>query len=211
MLRKTVLSLAAFGAIAGAIFGGAGTALASTGASGILDSGVNFSEPDGSQGIGGDEGQCIVVTLPETGSLQQFDGTMTLWTGADCKTGDAAVLTDSVADIPATFGAQFAHVQSIYIGDNAPAKPPVAGASAILDSGINFSEPDGSQGIGGNVGDIVDVNIPASGSIQFVSGTLTLYTGPGATGDHLVVTNDVKDLAALGFGHVQSIVIGAAA
>ncbi|MFI5607316.1 hypothetical protein [Amycolatopsis sp. NPDC051903] len=211
MLRKTVLSLAAFGALAGAIFGGAGTALAapaSSGASGILDSGTHFSEPKGSQGINGDEGQCITVNIPDTGSLQHFDGTMTLWTGAGCNTGEAAVLTDSVADIPATFGAQFAHVQSIYLGDNAP---PVAGASAILDSGKNFSEPQGSQGIGGNVGDVVNVNIPASGSIQFVTGTLTLYTGPGATGDHLVVTEDVKDLAALGFGHVQSIVIGAAA
>ncbi|MEV8608423.1 hypothetical protein AB0383_10895 [Amycolatopsis sp. NPDC051373] len=214
MLRKTVLSLAAFGAVAGAVLGGAGIASASpaaSGASGILDSGINFSEPQGSQGIGGNGGECVTVNIPATGSLQSFGDTMTLWTGADCKTGDAAVLTDSVADIPATFGAGFAHVQSIFIGDNAPAKPPVAGASAIIDSGKNFSEPQGSQGINGNVGDKVNINIPATGSIQFVSGTLTLYTGPNLTGKSLVVTHDVADLAALGFGQVQSVLIGAAA
>ncbi|MGW4482226.1 hypothetical protein ACWEOE_00160 [Amycolatopsis sp. NPDC004368] len=214
MLRKTVLSLAAFGAVTGAVLGGAGIASAAPvapGASGILDSGINFSEPQGSQGINGTAGECITVGIPATGSFQFVTGTMTLWTGADCKTGDAAVVKDDVENIPATFGAGFAQVQSIYIGDNAPAEPPVAGASAIIDSGKNFSEPKGSQGISGNVGDQVDVGISETGSIQFVTGTLTLYTGPNLTGKSLVVTHDVKDLAALGFGKVQSVRIGAAA
>jgi hypothetical protein len=121
MWRKTFLSLVALGAVGGAVLGGTGIAsAASSGASGILDSGINFSEPTGSQGISGDNGKCIDVNLADTGSLQLFDGTMTLWTGADCNTGDATVITKSVANLPA-LGAGFGHIQSIYIGDNAPA------------------------------------------------------------------------------------------
>jgi len=92
----------------------------------------------------------------------------------------------------------------------AAAAPAATGASAILDSGINFSEPDGSQGIGGNVGDCVAVQLPSTGSIQFVTGTLTLFTGPKCTGKSLVVKKDVADLVKLGFGHTLSVRVGAA-
>lgn len=96
------------------------------------------------------------------------------------------------------------------VGSAGAAVPPVAGGSATLDSGTNFTEPDGSQGIGGNVGDCVRVNLSGTGSIQFVTGTLTLWTRPNCTGKSLVVKADVADLPALGFGHVSSIRIGAA-
>jgi hypothetical protein len=210
MLRKTLLSLAAFSAIAGGVLGGAGAAVAATspvGASGILDSGVNFSEPDGSQGINGDAGQCIAVSLSKTGSFEFVSGTMTLWTGANCNTGQATVISSDVADLPVI---GFGQTRSIFVGDNAP-KVSAVGASAILDSGINFSEPDGSQGIGGNVGDVINVGIPETGSIQFVSGTLTLFTGQNATGKSIVIKADVANLGTLGFGNTKSIRIGAVA
>ena len=82
MLRKTVLSLAALGAIVGGVAAGTGAAVAATpGASAILDSGVNFSEPDGSQGIGGNVGDVVNVNIPESGSIQFVTGTLTLFTG----------------------------------------------------------------------------------------------------------------------------------
>ena len=125
MLRKFALSLAALGAVGAATLGGVGVAQAApatpaahpvaTPASGILDSGINFSEPKGSQGIGGDGGECIAVTLPTTGSLQHFDGTLTLWTGPDCKRGKSLVVHKSEADLTKL---GFGKTMSIFIGDN---------------------------------------------------------------------------------------------
>ena len=86
----------------------------------------------------------------------------------------------------------------------------MAGGHAILDSGINFSEPRGSQGIGGNAGTCERVNLPATGSIRFVTGTLKLWTGPHCTGKSLVVKKDVANLKARGFGQTRSVRIGAA-
>jgi hypothetical protein len=206
MLRKTVVAVAL---ITGGLLTGAGTAFAAptAGASGTLDSGVNFTEPDGSQGIGGESGTCLPVTLSETGSFQFVSGTMTLWTGTNCDSGKAMVINNDVANLPA---GGFGHTESIFIGDNAP-KVAAPGASGILDSGTNFGEPDGSQGIGGNVGDIVNVNLDETGSIQFVSGTLTLFTGPNGTGNSLVIDSDTANLTKLGFGHTSSILIGTVA
>jgi hypothetical protein len=209
MLRKTVVAVVAAAAVAGGLLGEAGAAFAApaAGAGGILDSGVNFSEPDGSQGINGNPGDCVPINLSETGSFQFVSGTMTLWTGANCNSGQATVINSDVANLPAI---GFGQTESIFIGDNAPKVAPVPGASAILDSGTNFSEPDGSEGVGGNVGDVVNVNLSETGSIQFVSGTLTLFTGPNATGKSVVINSDVADLTALGFGRTQSILVGAA-
>jgi hypothetical protein len=125
MLRKFALSLAALGAVGAATLGGVGVAqaapaapaahLVASPASGILDSGINFSEPKGSQGIGGDGGECIAVTLPTTGSLQHFDGTLTLWTGSDCNKGKSLVVDKSEADLTKL---GFGKTMSIFIGDN---------------------------------------------------------------------------------------------
>jgi hypothetical protein len=206
MLRTTVVAVAL---VVGGLLGGAGAASAAPNAdaSGILDSGINFSEPEGSQGIGGAAGNCLPVTLSETGSFQFVSGTMTLWTGANCNSGQAMVISNDVADLPAS---GFGHTESIFIGDNAPTVA-TRGASAILDSGTNFSEPNGSQGISGNVGDVVNVNLDETGSIQFVSGSLTLFAGPNATGKSRVIHSDTANLSKLGFGHTRSILIGAAA
>ena len=118
MLRKTVLSLATFGAVGAALFAGIGVAQAApaaSGASGTLDSGINFSEPDGSQGISGGAGQCIPVNLNTTGSIQFVSGTMTLWTGAHCNTGHSLVVKKDVANLNAL---GFGKTASIFIGDN---------------------------------------------------------------------------------------------
>ena len=118
MLRKTVLSLATFGAVGAALFAGIGVAQAApapAGASAILDSGTNFSEPDGSQGISGMPGECVAVQLGTTGSIQFVTGTMTLWTGANCNTGNSLVVDHDVADLN-TLG--FGKTVSIFIGDN---------------------------------------------------------------------------------------------
>jgi hypothetical protein len=125
MLRKFALSLVALGAVGAATLGGVGVAQAATPApaarpapspaSGILDSGINFSEPQGSQGLSGKGGECIAVQLPATGSLQLFDGTMTLWTGSDCKKGKSLVINKSQADLTKL---GFGKTMSIFIGDN---------------------------------------------------------------------------------------------
>jgi len=121
MLRTTVLSLAAFGAIGAAAFGGVGVAQAAPApspASAILDSGINFSEPDGSQGINGAGGECIAVNLKTTGSIQFVSGPMTLWTGANCNTGRSKVITKDVANLNAI---GFGKTASVFIGANGKA------------------------------------------------------------------------------------------
>jgi hypothetical protein len=121
MLRKFALSLAALGAVGAATLGGVGVAQAApaapaaSGASAILDSGINFSEPQGSQGISGDPGKCIAVGLPTTGSIQFVSGTMTLWTGPNCNTGKSKVITSDVANLNKI---GFGKTVSIFIGDN---------------------------------------------------------------------------------------------
>ena len=69
--------------------------------------------------------------------------------------------------------------------------------SAILDSGKNLTEPNGSQGIGGpgcaNVGD------PSNVSSISASGTYKLWTGPNCTGKSAIVTGDQLDLSTIGF------------
>jgi hypothetical protein len=87
------------------------------------------------------------------------------------------------------------------------AAAPAAGNSAIIQSGINFSEPRGSQGVSdGNPCD--RITIPTTGSIQFVSGKIRLWTAPGCKGKSLLVTKDVKNLNVLGFGRAQSVSYG---
>jgi predicted lipoprotein with Yx(FWY)xxD motif len=65
----------------------------------ILDSGKNFSEPDGSVGAAGPGCQNLVQPFSAL-SLQLSGGPVKIWTGPDCS-GTSAVVTDSVADLTA--------------------------------------------------------------------------------------------------------------
>jgi predicted lipoprotein with Yx(FWY)xxD motif len=65
----------------------------------ILDSGKNFSEPDGSVGAAGPG--CRTLGRPFTTlSLQLSGGPIKIWTGPNC-TGTSKVISDDVADLPA--------------------------------------------------------------------------------------------------------------
>ncbi len=92
----------------------------------------------------------------------------------------------------------------------APSASPAAGpASATLDFGPGFSDASGSQGIGGAPDTCQSVTRTKDGSLDSVSGTLTLYTGSGCTGGSWVVKGDVTDLAAIGFnGRLASVFVG---
>jgi predicted lipoprotein with Yx(FWY)xxD motif len=70
--------------------------------------------------------------------------------------------------------------------------------SVILDSGTNFSEPNGSEGVAGP--GCVNVRQPdAASSLQLSGGPIKIWTGPDCSGTSHVVTADVPDLGAIGF------------
>jgi len=106
--------------------------------------------------------------------------------------------------------AVFGAIGAVAFGTVGVAEAAAVGGSATLQSGINFDEPQGSQGIGGKEGDCVGVNIPATGSIQFVTGTVTVWTDSNCTGKSLKVTKDIANLNDLGFGKSKSVRIGPA-
>jgi hypothetical protein len=70
--------------------------------------------------------------------------------------------------------------------------------SVILDSGKNFAEPTGSEGVAGP--GCVNVSQPGTASsLQLSGGPIKIWTGAGCTGTSHVVTSDVPDLGAIGF------------
>jgi predicted lipoprotein with Yx(FWY)xxD motif len=79
--------------------------------------------------------------------------------------------------------------------------------SVVLDSGANFQEPNGSQGV---FGPGCQNTTPAlAGSMQLSGGPVELFTGANCNGTSVVVSSDVADLSAIGFGHnVASILFG---
>jgi hypothetical protein len=91
------------------------------------------------------------------------------------------------------------------------AAAPAAGNSGLIQSGINFAEPQGSQFVGDNPKvPCQRINLPTTGSIQFVSGKIRLFTNAkGCTGKSLLVTKDVKNLNVLGFGKSTFFTTGA--
>jgi predicted lipoprotein with Yx(FWY)xxD motif len=82
---------------------------------------------------------------------------------------------------------------------SAPATPVTLGnGSATLDSGKNFSEPNGSSGVAGP--GCVAVRQPAQvSSIQLSGGPVKLWKGPNCTGQSTVITSSVADLGTIGF------------
>jgi predicted lipoprotein with Yx(FWY)xxD motif len=79
----------------------------------ILDTGTNFTEPNGSEGVAGPG--CQNLSQPNTASsLQLAGGPIKIWTGSNC-TGTSAVVTDSVADL-STIGFD-KKITSIRFGD----------------------------------------------------------------------------------------------
>jgi outer membrane lipoprotein-sorting protein len=72
-------------------------------------------------------------------------------------------------------------------------------ASAILDFDKNFSDANGSQGVGGKAGSCTNVQPGLVSSVDFNDGRMHLFTGAGCTGRSIVIDGDVTDLGALGF------------
>ncbi|MEV6902403.1 hypothetical protein [Amycolatopsis sp. NPDC051372] len=70
--------------------------------------------------------------------------------------------------------------------------------SAILDSGINFSEPNGSFGVAGP-GCVANPQPTQVSSIQLSGGPVKLWKGPNCTGQSMVITASVPDLSKIGF------------
>jgi predicted lipoprotein with Yx(FWY)xxD motif len=184
--------------------GSGSAALSATSA--ILFDDANFSDNGASQGVTGPD--CQAVPRPRVASSITTDGTLKLWTGPNC-TGQSVVINGDVANLGdigfdnAILSLRFA--PSGTAPSSTQTSTPNAGGgattltatSAILDSGKNLSEPDGSQGIGGpgcqNVGNPKGVS-----SIQ-ASGTYKIWTGADCTGKSMIVTGNQLDLGPIGF------------
>jgi hypothetical protein len=70
--------------------------------------------------------------------------------------------------------------------------------SVILDSGTNFSEPNGSVGVVGPGCQTLGCPFMTL-SLQLSGGPIKIWTGPNCTGTSKVVSGDVADLPAIGF------------
>ncbi|MFL5910043.1 MAG: hypothetical protein ACJ768_05675 [Gaiellaceae bacterium] len=70
--------------------------------------------------------------------------------------------------------------------------------SVILDSGKNFTEPDGSVGVAGPGCQTLGAPFMAL-SLQLSGGPIKIWSGPNCTGTSAVVTGDVPDLSKIGF------------
>jgi hypothetical protein len=77
------------------------------------------------------------------------------------------------------------------------AQPSLTATSAILDSGKNFSEPDGSTGVSGRGCQ----NVPGTIAVRSIDagGTYQIWSGPNCTGRSAVVTDRIADLDPIGF------------
>ena len=102
--------------------------------------------------------------------------------------GGSPTRTQSSSAPAATGSASGSNGSSVTLGNG----------SVILDSGTNFTEPNGSEGVGGpgckNVG---QPNLASS--LQLSGGPMKIWTGPNCTGMSAVVSGDVADLSTIGF------------
>jgi predicted lipoprotein with Yx(FWY)xxD motif len=71
--------------------------------------------------------------------------------------------------------------------------------NVILDSGKNLSEPNGSVGVSGPGCQTLSQPFMAL-SLQLSGGPIKIWTGPNCTGTSKVISGNVLDLPAIGFG-----------
>ena len=173
-----------------------------TGKSAILFDDANFSDNGASQGVAG--AGCQNVFRPNVASSVTVDGAVKLWDGPNC-TGKSVVVTGDVKNL-ASIGLDNA-VRSIRFADGGgtggattttkPGNANLTATSAILDSGKNLSEPNGSQAVSGH--GCQNVTDPSNVSSIQADGTYKLWTGKDCTGKSMIVTGNQNDLSAIGF------------
>ncbi|MDI5962189.1 hypothetical protein [Streptantibioticus silvisoli] len=106
-------------------------------------------------------------------------------------------------------GGKAVEAPAVAVGRAPSARPSAAPATATYDFRAGFSDGAGSQRVGGDAGSCQHVTAAPDGSLDFVSGTLTLHSGAGCSGASWVVDGNVSDLAAIGFaGRFASVYVG---
>ncbi|MGW4488072.1 hypothetical protein ACWEOE_30025 [Amycolatopsis sp. NPDC004368] len=190
-----------------------------TATSAILFDDAAFSDNGASQGISGKG--CQPVARPKVTSSLRTTGTLKLWSGENC-TGKSVSVTGNVSNL-----AKFRFdnkVVSVKLAGNDNSGNDNTGTGnnggvnnggskggtgnggddvtltstfALLDSGKNFSEPDGSQ-VAADKG-CNDVQNPELVRSIDADGTYKIWTGAGCTGKSLLVKGDAPDLEKLGF------------
>jgi predicted lipoprotein with Yx(FWY)xxD motif/predicted small secreted protein len=174
--------------------------------SAVLFDDANFSDNGASQGVATPPTGCRDVSRAAVASSVSVNGSLKIWTGPNC-TGKSQVITEDVPDL-STIGFDNA-ITSVFFGTptTGGARPLTSNAvgaateltatSAILNSGKNLSEPNGSQGVSGP--GCANVLRPAEVSSIRAVGTYKIWTGANCTGTSKIVDGDVLDLEPLGF------------
>ncbi|MEU4667630.1 hypothetical protein AB0F91_06605 [Amycolatopsis sp. NPDC023774] len=220
MFRKQAMFLAAFVAAGAAVLSacGAGSDSATTAPAGADDlraaaaapaatltatsatlfDDAAFSDNGASQGISGKG--CQTLARPKVTSSLTTTGTLKLWSGANC-TGKSIVVTGNVSNL-AKLGFDNKTVSVKLAGDdnggnNGGANANLTSTFALLDSGKNFSEPDGSQ-VAADKGCNEVRNPDLVRSID-ADGTYKIWTGANCTGKSMLITGDAPDLEKIGF------------
>ncbi|WP_326834732.1 hypothetical protein VSH64_07350 [Amycolatopsis rhabdoformis] len=200
-----------------------GAAAASAGAltatSAILFDDAAFSDNGASQGISGKG--CQPVARPQVTSSLTATGTLKLWSGKNC-TGKSIVVNGNVSNL-AKLGFDNKVVSVKLAGaddnggnnnggvDNGGGKGNNGGNNgnnnggdvtltttfALLDSGKNLSEPDGSQVA--SMPGCNDIRTPELVRSIDADGTYKIWTGPQCSGRSMVITGDTPDLEKIGF------------
>ncbi|MFD9733142.1 hypothetical protein [Umezawaea sp. NPDC059074] len=184
-----------------------------TGTSVRLVEDKNLPDTSAAQALGGND--CVDLGRKSPASSLEADGTIKIWLGPNC-TGESAIVKgkvnrlgkfdnsiQSIRFAPAKGAPTQTAPAPVNNGSNNGTAPGNTGnaaltaTSAILDSGLNLSEPDGSQGVSG-VG-CVNVTRPTLVRSIQASGTYKIWKGGDCKGESKVVTGNVNDLGALGF------------
>jgi len=95
-------------------------------------------------------------------------------------------------------GAAAATASAPASGSSGGSSATLGNGSVILDTGKNFAEPNGSEGVSGPGCQNVR-NPNAASSLQLSGGPIKIWTGPDCTGTSAIVTADVADLSTIGF------------
>ncbi|MEV4596621.1 hypothetical protein AB0K15_04385 [Amycolatopsis sp. NPDC049253] len=179
-----------------------------TATSAILFDDAAFSDNGASQGISGKG--CQTLARPKVTSSLTTTGTLKLWSGANC-TGKSVAVTGNVSNL-AKLGFDNKTVSVKLAGDdnggnnngdnsnggnNGGDNANLTSTFALLDSGKNFSEPDGSQ-VASDKG-CNEVRNPALVRSIDADGTYKIWTGANCTGKSMLITGDAPDLEKIGF------------